>query len=79
MGLERLGLGIALGQAQFLPLLQPRVEFLDFGDVLLFRLDFRGALGELLVGPVASAKLLYDRLRDAVAAARKEARVLPLA
>jgi uncharacterized membrane protein YdbT with pleckstrin-like domain len=34
---------------------------------------------ELLVGPVAAAKPLYDRLRDAVAAARKEARVLPLA
>jgi len=33
---------------------------------------------ELLVGPVASAKPLYDRLRDAVAAARKEARVVPL-
>jgi len=33
---------------------------------------------ELTVGPVASAKPLYDRLRDAVAAARKEARVVPL-
>jgi uncharacterized membrane protein YdbT with pleckstrin-like domain len=33
---------------------------------------------ELLVGPIASAKPLYDRLRDAVAAARKEARVVPL-
>lgn len=33
---------------------------------------------ELQIGPVASAKALYDRLRDAVAAARKEARVLPL-
>jgi len=33
---------------------------------------------ELIVGPVASAKPLYDRLRDAVAAARKEARVVPL-
>jgi len=33
---------------------------------------------ELTVGPVASAKRLYDRLRDAVAAARKEARVVPL-
>lgn len=34
---------------------------------------------ELLLGPVASAKELYDRLRDAVAAARREARVVPLA
>jgi uncharacterized membrane protein YdbT with pleckstrin-like domain len=33
---------------------------------------------ELLVGPVAAAKPLYDRLRDAVALARKEARVVPL-
>ena len=33
---------------------------------------------ELIVGPVASAKPLYDRLRDAVAAARKQARVVPL-
>lgn len=33
---------------------------------------------ELLVGPVAEAKPLYDRLRDAVAAARKQARVVPL-
>jgi uncharacterized membrane protein YdbT with pleckstrin-like domain len=33
---------------------------------------------ELLVGPVAAAKPLYDRLRDAVAAARKQARVVPL-
>jgi uncharacterized membrane protein YdbT with pleckstrin-like domain len=33
---------------------------------------------ELLVGPVAGAKVLYDHLRDAVAAARKEARVVPL-
>jgi len=33
---------------------------------------------ELLVGPVASARPLYDRLRDAVAVARKEARVVPL-
>jgi membrane protein YdbS with pleckstrin-like domain len=33
---------------------------------------------ELLVGPVAGAKPLYDRLRDAVAAARKQARVIPL-
>ena len=32
----------------------------------------------LLVGPVASAKRLYDQLRDAIAHARKEARVLPL-
>ena len=32
----------------------------------------------LLLGPVASAKRLYDQLRDAVAHARKEARVLPL-
>jgi uncharacterized membrane protein YdbT with pleckstrin-like domain len=34
---------------------------------------------ELLVGPVASARELYDRLRDAVAAARRDARVVPLA
>jgi uncharacterized membrane protein YdbT with pleckstrin-like domain len=33
---------------------------------------------ELLVGPVAAAKPLYERLRDAVAEARKEARVIPL-
>jgi uncharacterized membrane protein YdbT with pleckstrin-like domain len=33
---------------------------------------------ELLVGPVAAPKALYDRLRDAVAAARKQARVVPL-
>jgi uncharacterized membrane protein YdbT with pleckstrin-like domain len=33
---------------------------------------------ELLVGPVAGAKPLYDRLRDAVALARKQARVIPL-
>ena len=33
---------------------------------------------ELLVGPVAGARPLYDRLRDAVALARKEARVVPL-
>ncbi len=33
---------------------------------------------ELLVGPVAAAKPLYDRLRDAVALARKQARVVPL-
>ncbi|HYY51449.1 MAG TPA: PH domain-containing protein [Myxococcales bacterium] len=32
----------------------------------------------LLLGPVASAKRLYDQLRDAVAHARKEARVVPL-
>ena len=32
----------------------------------------------LAVGPVAAARPLYDRLRDAVAAARKEARVIPL-
>jgi uncharacterized membrane protein YdbT with pleckstrin-like domain len=32
----------------------------------------------LLVGPVASAKRLYDQLRDSVAHARKEARVVPL-
>jgi membrane protein YdbS with pleckstrin-like domain len=30
------------------------------------------------VGPVASARPLFDRLRDAVAAARKEAQVVPL-
>ena len=34
---------------------------------------------ELLVGPVASAKPIYELLRDSVAAARKQARVLPLA
>ena len=33
---------------------------------------------ELVVGPVAAAKPLYERLRDAVADARKEARVIPL-
>jgi uncharacterized membrane protein YdbT with pleckstrin-like domain len=33
---------------------------------------------QLLVGPVAAAKPLYDHLRDAVAAARKQARVIPL-
>ena len=33
---------------------------------------------ELLVGPVAGAKPLYDRMRDAVALARKDARVVPL-
>jgi membrane protein YdbS with pleckstrin-like domain len=33
---------------------------------------------ELVVGPVGGAKVLYDHLRDAVAAARKEARVVPL-
>ena len=33
----------------------------------------------LTLGPVASARRLYDQLRDAVAHARKEARVLPLA
>jgi membrane protein YdbS with pleckstrin-like domain len=32
----------------------------------------------LTVGPVPSARRLYDQLRDAVAHARKEARVLPL-
>jgi uncharacterized membrane protein YdbT with pleckstrin-like domain len=32
----------------------------------------------LTVGPVASARRLYDQLRDAVVHARKEARVLPL-
>jgi membrane protein YdbS with pleckstrin-like domain len=32
----------------------------------------------LVVGPVGSARRLYDQLRDAVAHARKEARVLPL-
>jgi uncharacterized membrane protein YdbT with pleckstrin-like domain len=32
----------------------------------------------LVVGPVASAKRLYEQLRDTVAHARKEARVLPL-
>jgi membrane protein YdbS with pleckstrin-like domain len=30
------------------------------------------------IGPLASARPLFDRLRDAVAAARKEARVVPL-
>ena len=34
---------------------------------------------QLHVGPVANAKALFDKLRDKVAAARKEARVLPLA
>jgi uncharacterized membrane protein YdbT with pleckstrin-like domain len=34
---------------------------------------------QLTVGPIAAAKPLYDQLRDAVAAARKEARVVPLA
>jgi membrane protein YdbS with pleckstrin-like domain len=34
---------------------------------------------ELLVGPVQEARPLYDRLRDAVALARKQARVVPLA
>ena len=33
----------------------------------------------LEVGPVADAKALFDKLRDAVAAARKDARVVPLA
>jgi membrane protein YdbS with pleckstrin-like domain len=33
----------------------------------------------LQVGPVTGAKRLYDELRDAVAAARKGAKVLPLA
>lgn len=32
----------------------------------------------LELGPAAQAKPLYDRLRDAVAAARKDARVIPL-
>jgi uncharacterized membrane protein YdbT with pleckstrin-like domain len=32
----------------------------------------------LEVGPAAGAKALYDRLRNAVAAARKDARVVPL-
>jgi len=32
----------------------------------------------LHVGPVASAKALFDLIRDAVAAARKDARVVPL-
>ena len=34
---------------------------------------------QLRVGPVADAKVLFDKLRDAVAAARKDARVVPLA
>jgi len=34
---------------------------------------------QLHVGPVANARALFDKLRDAVAAARKDARVLPLA
>ena len=34
---------------------------------------------QLDVGPVAGARALFDRLRDAVAAARKDARVVPLA
>ena len=33
----------------------------------------------LVIGPVADARALYDKLRDAVAAARKDAKVLPLA
>jgi uncharacterized membrane protein YdbT with pleckstrin-like domain len=32
----------------------------------------------LHIGPVASAKTLFDQIRDAVAAARKDARVVPL-
>src|SRR5205807_1810993 len=32
----------------------------------------------LAIGPVAAAKSLYDQLRDAVAAARKDARVIPV-
>jgi membrane protein YdbS with pleckstrin-like domain len=32
----------------------------------------------LVLGPLAGAKPLFDRLRDAVAAARKDARVVPL-
>ena len=32
----------------------------------------------LLIGPVAGAKALFDTLRDTVAAARKDARVVPL-
>ena len=32
----------------------------------------------LQLGPLAGAKPLYDRLRDAVASARKDARVVPL-
>jgi membrane protein YdbS with pleckstrin-like domain len=34
---------------------------------------------QLKVGPVADAKALFEKLRDAVAAARKDARVVPLA
>ncbi|HUJ28048.1 MAG TPA: PH domain-containing protein [Myxococcales bacterium] len=34
---------------------------------------------QLLVGPVADARLLFDRLRNRVAAARKDAQVVPLA
>jgi uncharacterized membrane protein YdbT with pleckstrin-like domain len=34
---------------------------------------------QLTLGPIAAARPLYDQLRDAVAAARKEARVVPLA
>lgn len=34
---------------------------------------------QLLIGPVAGARLLFDRLRNRVAAARKDAQVVPLA
>lgn len=34
---------------------------------------------QLLIGPVADAKALFDQLRDAVAAARKDAKVVPIA
>ena len=34
---------------------------------------------QLEVGPIANAKPVFDRLRDAVAAARKDAKVVPLA
>ena len=34
---------------------------------------------ELDVGPVAGARSLFARLRDAVSAARKDAKVVPLA
>lgn len=32
----------------------------------------------LTIGPVASARALFDRVRDAVAAARRDARVMPV-
>ena len=40
MVLEGLRLGVALGQAELLPLGQPGAELLDAGDVILLQLDF---------------------------------------